>query len=121
MFSACSSCYTNFTTPRALKRHKTRYHPNTREEQIMCKACNMPFSDQYYFKRHNAKYHNGKVSTMAISYMGAKQNKDYVNVQSIKEDYTEKLLNLEKINRETQILYSKIQRTFLKSLKSQRS
>jgi hypothetical protein len=56
----------------------------------------MPFSDQYYFKRHNAKYHNGKVSTMAISYMGAKQNKDSGNVQSIKEDYTEKLLNLEK-------------------------
>ena len=61
----------------------------------MCKACNMPFSDQYYFKRHNAKYHNGKVSTMGISYMGAKQNKDSGNAQTIKEDYTEKLLNLE--------------------------
>ena len=95
MFSACTSCYSNFSTPTALKRHERRYHPTTRKEQIVCKACNMPFSDQYYFRRHNAKYHNGKVSTVDTPYMDTKQNGESGNAQTVKEDYTEKLRNLE--------------------------
>jgi len=55
----------------------------------------MPFSNQYYFKRHNAKYHNGKVSTMGTPYMDTKQNGESGNAQTVKEDYTEKLRNLE--------------------------
>ena len=95
MFSACASCYTNFSTPRALKRHERRYHPNTRKEQIVCKACNMPFSDQYYLKRHNMKYHNNKVSTMETPCTETYQNGESGNAQTVKEDYTEKLRNLE--------------------------
>ena len=117
MFSVCATCYTSFTTPRALKRHERRYHPNTKEEQIICKSCNMPFSDEYYLKRHITKFHNGKVSTMDMSYMETKKNaaalaaqtilsshttpysipknRDSGNAQTINEDYTEKLLNLE--------------------------
>ena len=95
MFSACTSCYSNFSTPRALKRHERRYHPNTRKEQIVCKACNMPFSDQYYLKRHNMKYHNSKVSTMETPCTETYQNGESGNAQTVKEDYTEKLRNLE--------------------------
>ena len=55
----------------------------------------MPFSDQYYFKRHNAKYHSGKVSSVDTPYMNTKQNEETGNTQTVKDDYTEKLRNLE--------------------------
>ena len=95
MFSACTFCYSNFSTPSALKQHERRFHPTTRTEQILCKPCNMPFSNQYYFKRHNAKYHNSKVSSLTTPYMDTKQNEESGNTQIVKEDYTEKLHNLE--------------------------
>ena len=65
------------------------------EEQITCKTCNMRFSDQYFLKRHNMKYHNGTVSTMGTPRTERYQNRDSGNAQSVKEDYTEKLRNLE--------------------------
>jgi hypothetical protein len=55
----------------------------------------MQFSDQYYFKRHNAKYHNGKVSTVDTPCIETYQNGESGNTQTVKEDYTEKLHNLE--------------------------
>ena len=95
MFSACTLCYSNFSTPAALQRHERRFHPTTRNKQILCKPCNMPFSNQYYFKRHNAKYHNDKVSSLIIPHMDTKQNEESGTIQTVKEDYTEKLRNLE--------------------------
>ena len=41
------------------------------------------------------KYHNGKVSTMEIPRTETYQNRDSRNAQTVKEDYTEKLRNLE--------------------------
>ena len=55
----------------------------------------MPFSNQYYFKRHNAKYHNDKASSLDIPHMDTKQNEESGAIQTVKEDYTEKLRNLE--------------------------
>ena len=95
MFSACTKCYSNFTTVRGLKHHQRRYHPNTMEGQIICKICNMRLSDQYFLNRHNMKYHNGTVSTMGTPRTETYQNRDSGNAQSVKEDYTEKLRNLE--------------------------
>ena len=43
MFSACTLCYSNFSTPAALQRHERRFHPTTKNKQILCKPCNMPF------------------------------------------------------------------------------
>ena len=94
MFSACASCYSNFSTPRALKRHERRYHPNTRKEQIVCKACNMPFSDQYYLKRHNMKYHNSKVSNLETLHTKTYQNGDSGYAQAINEGNNEMLSKL---------------------------
>ena len=96
MFSACALCYSNFSTPSALKQHERRFHPTTRNKQILCEPCNMPFSNQYYFKRHNAKYHNSKVSSLTTPYMDTKQNEESGNTQIVKEDYTERLHNLER-------------------------
>ena len=95
MFAACAKCYSNFTTVRGLKQHKKRYHPNTMEEQITCKACNMRFSDQYFLKRHNMKYHNDSLSIIETPRTERYQNRDSGNAQTVKEDYTEKLHNLE--------------------------
>ena len=95
MFSACTFCYSNFSTPAALKQHERRFHPTTRNTQILCEPCNMPFSNQYYFKRHNAKYHNSKVSSLTTPHMDTKQNEESGTIQTVKEDYTEKLRNLE--------------------------
>ena len=95
MFSACTFCYSNFSTPAALKQHERRFHPTTRNTQILCEPCNMPFSNQYYFKRHNAKYHNDKVSSLNIPLMDTKQTAESGVLQTVKEDYTEKLRNLE--------------------------
>ena len=95
MFSTCTLCYSNFSTPAALQQHERRFHPTTRNKQIFCKPCNMPFSNQYYFKRHNAKYHNSKVSSLTTPCMDTKQNEETGNTQIVKEDYTEKLNHLE--------------------------
>ena len=56
----------------------------------------MPFSNQYYFKRHNAKYHNSKVSSLTTPHMDTKQNEESGTSQIVKEDYTERLHNLER-------------------------
>ena len=55
----------------------------------------MRLSDQYFLNRHNMKYHNGTVSTMGTPRTETYQNRDSGNAQSVKEDYTEKLRNLE--------------------------
>ena len=55
----------------------------------------MRFSDQYFLNRHNMKYHSGTVSTMGTTRTETYQNRDSGNAQSVKEDYTEKLCNLE--------------------------
>ena len=55
----------------------------------------MRLSDQYFLNRHNMKYHNGTVSTMGTTRTETYQNRDSGNAQTVKEDYTEKLRNLE--------------------------
>ena len=95
MFSACITCYTPFTTLRALKRHNRRYHPNTREEQIMCKVCNLPFSNQYNLNQHNTKFHNGNQSTTASPSKETDQNSDSEKHETIINDYTSNLIFLE--------------------------
>ena len=60
----CATCYTVFTTTRSLKRHVRRFHPNTNEEQIICKTCNRPFSSNYYLNLHNSKSHHGEIPTL---------------------------------------------------------
>ena len=94
MFAACATCFTSFATLRALKLHERRYHPNSKEEQIVCKTCNIPFSDPNYLKRHIKKLHNSELSTVTSPCTETNQNKESGNTQTIDDDYTRKLRNL---------------------------
>ena len=81
----------------------------------------MPFSDQYYLKRHNMKYHNNKVSTMETPCTETYQNGESGNAQTVKEDYTEKLRNLEINQQRNKDFIQENTMNLFKSLKSQRS
>ena len=80
MFFICPTCYTPFTTVKALKRHKRRYHPYTKEEQIVCKTCNMPFSDRYYLKRHISRCHRDEIPNPSIPLMKSSEDMDKTNL-----------------------------------------
>lgn len=75
----CATCYTVFTTTRSLKRHVRRFHPNTNEEQIICKTCKRPFSSNYYLNLHNLKSHHGEIPTLNNSYIETSEDEDQSN------------------------------------------
>ena len=99
MFFECPTCYTPFTTVKALKRHKRRYHPYTKEEQIMCKTCNMPFSDRYYLKRHISRSHRDEIPNLSIPLMKSSEDMDKTNLPTQDEiERDEVLENPQHIN-----------------------
>ena len=82
MFFECPTCYSSFTTVKALKRHKRRYHPYTKEEQIVCKTCNMPFSDRYYLNRHISRCHRDEIPNLSIPLMKFSEDMDKTNLST---------------------------------------
>ena len=88
-----------FSTERSLDRHVQRFHPNQKEEQIMCKTCNSPYSDKYMLKIHDARTHGDETTALSISptETSEKENtsKDRAEVigQEEQNDYCEPGLN----------------------------
>ena len=63
----CATCFQALSTTSSLTRHVRRFHPNTNEEQIMCKTCNMPCTDKYNLKRHNSRFHRDEIPALSVS------------------------------------------------------